>query len=180
MNFVQPIRDPDMILFIKRYLKEQSERNYMLFVTGINSGLRISDILQLRVRDVKKTYFNIIEIKTGKKKRIDMTPQLQKEFRVYIEGKEDYEFLFKSRVGLNKPLSRSMAYKILRTAGERFGLDDIGTHTMRKTFGYHLYKQTGDVALLQKILNHSDPAFTLRYIGISDDMMNKAIKAFKI
>ncbi|MFE4525428.1 tyrosine-type recombinase/integrase [Cytobacillus firmus] len=180
MNFVQPIRDPDMILYMKKFLKEQSDRNYMLFVTGINSGLRISDILQLRVRDVRKSYFNIIEIKTKKKKRIDMTTQLQKEFKWYIEGKEDHEFLFRSREGLNQPIGRSMAYKILRQAADYVGLDDIGTHTMRKTFGYHLYKKTGDVALLQKILNHSDPAFTLRYIGISDDMMNQAIKSFKI
>lgn len=180
MNFVQPIRDTDMILFMKRFLKEQSDRNYLLFVTGINSGLRISDILQLRVRDVKRSYFNIIEMKTNKKKRIDMTSELQKEFKRYIEGKEDHEFLFKSREGLNKPLTRSMAYKILRKAADYVGLDDIGTHTMRKTFGYHLYKKTGDVALLQKILNHSDPAFTLRYIGITEDMMNQAIKSFKI
>lgn len=180
MNFVQPIRDHDMILYMKRFLKEQSDRNYLLFVTGINSGLRISDILQLRVRDVKRSYFNIIEIKTGKKKRIDMTTQLQKEFKKYVEGKEDHEYLFKSREGLNKPITRSMAYKILRQAADYVGLDDIGTHTMRKTFGYHLYKKTGDVALLQKILNHSDPAFTLRYIGISEDMMNQAIKSFKI
>lgn len=180
MNFVQPIRDPDLILYMKKFLKEQSDRNYMLFVTGINSGLRISDILQLRVRDVRRSYFNIIEIKTKKKKRIDMTTQLQKEFKWYIEGKEDHEYLFRSREGLNQPISRSMAYKILRQAADYVGLDDIGTHTMRKTFGYHLYKKTGDVALLQKILNHSDPAFTLRYIGISDDMMNQAIKSFKI
>ncbi|GIN86958.1 site-specific integrase [Heyndrickxia sporothermodurans] len=180
MNFVQPIRDPDMIFEIKRFLKQQSERNYMLFVTGINSGLRISDILPLRVKDAKKPYFKIIEIKTGKDKFLDMTPQLQRELKKYIEGKEDHEYLFKSREGINKPIGRSMAYKILRKAAEHVGLIDIGTHTLRKTFGYHLYKQTGDVALLQKILNHSDPAFTLRYIGIDQDAMNKAIKEFKI
>ncbi|MEC1961731.1 integrase, partial [Bacillus subtilis] len=91
MNFVQPIRDPECIFYIKRFLKEQNMRNYMLFVTGINSGLRISDILQLRVRDAKRPYFNLIE----KKKRIDMTPALQREFKAYVEGKEDHEFLFK-------------------------------------------------------------------------------------
>lgn len=69
----------------------------MLFVTGINSGLRISDILQLRVRDAKRPYFNLIEKKTKKKKRIDMTPALQREFKAYVEGKEDHEFLFKSQ-----------------------------------------------------------------------------------
>ncbi|WP_085521399.1 site-specific integrase [Tuberibacillus sp. Marseille-P3662] len=180
MNFVQPIRDPELIFYIKRFLREKSERNYMMFVTGINSGLRISDILSLRVRDAKRTYFNIFEIKTGKKKRIDMTPQLQREFKTYVEGKEDHEFLFKSREGLNQPISRSMAYKILNDAADYASLDDIGTHTLRKTFGYHFYKQTGDVAMLQKIFNHSDPAFTLRYIGIDQDAMNKAMKGFKI
>ncbi|ASB65435.1 putative integrase/recombinase YoeC [Bacillus velezensis] len=106
MNFVQPIRDPECIFYIKRFLKEQSERNYMLFVTGINSGLRISDILELRVRDAKRPYFNLIEKKTKKKKRIDMTPALQKELKAYIEEKEDHEYLFKSREGINKPISR--------------------------------------------------------------------------
>ncbi|BDB93025.1 hypothetical protein BSG8_17770 [Bacillus subtilis subsp. natto] len=120
MNFVQPIRDPECIFYIKRFLKEQNMRNYMLFVTGINSGLRISDILQLRVRDAKRPYFNLIE----KKKRIDMTPALQREFKAYVEGKEDHEFLFKSREGINKPISRSMAYKILRAAAEYVGLNN--------------------------------------------------------
>ncbi|WP_133953829.1 tyrosine-type recombinase/integrase [Bacillus subtilis] len=175
-NFVQPIRDPECIFYIKRFLKEQNMRNYMLFVTDINSGLRISDILQLRVRDAKRPYFNLIE----KKKRIDMTPTLQREFKAYVEGKEDHEFLFKSREGINKPISRSMAYKILRAAAEYVGLDDIGTHTLRKTFGYHFYKQTKDVAMLQEIFNHSDQRTTLRYIGINQDAMNNAMKKFKI
>ncbi|MDU0074466.1 MULTISPECIES: tyrosine-type recombinase/integrase [Bacillus] len=180
MNFVQPIRDPECIFYIKRFLKEQSERNYMLFVTGINSGLRISDILELRVRDAKRPYFNLIEKKTKKKKRIEMTPELQRELKAYIEGEEDHEYLFKSREGINKSISRSMAYKILRAAAEYVNLDDIGTHTLRKTFGYHFYKQTKDVAMLQEIFNHSDQRTTLRYIGINQDAMNNAMKKFKI
>ncbi|MEC2221536.1 tyrosine-type recombinase/integrase, partial [Bacillus subtilis] len=79
-----------------------------------------------------------------------------------------------------KPISRSMAYKILRAAAEYVGLDDIGTHTLRKTFGYHFYKQTKDVAMLQEIFNHSDQRTTLRYIGINQDAMNNAMKKFKI
>ena len=86
MNFVQPIRDPELIREIKRYLREKSYRNYMLFVTGINSGLRISDILQLRVSDTKRSYFNIVEQKTNKQKRIEMTPGLKREFKEYVEG----------------------------------------------------------------------------------------------
>lgn len=180
MNFVQPIRDPELIFYMKRFLKEQSERNYILFVTGINSGLRISDILPLKVKDAKRPYFDIRELKTRKQKRIQITPSLKKELNLYIEGREDHEYLFKSREGLNKPIGRSQAYKILRAAAEYVNLDGIGTHTLRKTFGYHFYLQTKDVAMLQEIFNHSSPNITLRYIGINQDSMDKAMKGFKI
>lgn len=150
MNFVQPIRDPELIREIKRFLRSHSYRNYMLFVTGINSGLRISDILELRVSDTKRPYFNLTEIKTKKRKRIEMTPGLRREFKEYTKDMEDYEFIFKSREGINKPIGRSMAYKILRAGAEHVGLEDIGTHTLRKTFGYHFYNQYKNAALLQK------------------------------
>ncbi|GCD83634.1 hypothetical protein PTHTG4_26970 [Parageobacillus thermoglucosidasius] len=133
MNFVQPIRDPEKIEAIKRFLKEQNERNYMLFLIGINTGLRISDILKLKVGDVKGTHISIREKKTGKQKRIRITPSLKRELKRYIEGKNDDEYLIKSRNGRNKPIGRSMAYKILRKTAERFHLDEIGTHTLRKT-----------------------------------------------
>ncbi|WP_438421961.1 tyrosine-type recombinase/integrase [Bacillus siamensis] len=174
MNFVQPIRDLECIFYIKRFLNEQSKRNHMLFVTGVS--LRISDILELRVRDAKRPYFNLIE----KKKRIDIAPAFQRELKADSEGKEDHEYLFKAREGINKPISRSVAYKILMAAAEYVNLDDIGTHTLRKTFGFHFYKQTKDVAMLQEIFNHSDQRTTLRYIGINQAAMNNAMKKFKI
>ncbi|PFG13054.1 site-specific integrase [Bacillus sp. es.036] len=180
MNFVQPIRDPEVIRAIKRYLKEKNERDYMMFILGINSGLRISDILPLRVSDAKRPYFSMREKKTGKQKRLDMTPVLKKELKIYVEDKKDHEFLFKSREGINKPIGRSMAYKILRDAAEHVRITEIGTHTLRKTFGYHFYQQTKDVAILQKIFNHTSPSLTLRYIGIEQDGIDKAIKEFKI
>ncbi|NUK31028.1 tyrosine-type recombinase/integrase [Parageobacillus sp. VR-IP] len=86
----------------------------------------------------------------------------------------------KSRNGHNKPIGRSMAYKILRKVAERFHLDEIGTHTLRKTFGYHFYQQTKDVAMLQEIFNHSSPVITLKYIGVNQDSMDRAMTKFKI
>ncbi|MBO1005622.1 site-specific integrase [Pseudogracilibacillus auburnensis] len=180
MNFVQPIRDVEEIRAIRRYLREKSYRNYMLFVTGINSGLRISDILKLRVSDTKRPYFNLVEMKTEKLKRIEITPGLQREFKEYVVEMENHEYLFKSREGINKPIGRSMAYKILRDAASHVNLENIGTHTLRKTFGYHFYKQYKDVALLQRIFNHSEPRITLDYIGIHQDEMDSAMKNFKI
>ncbi|MEK4091708.1 site-specific integrase [Viridibacillus sp. FSL H8-0110] len=180
MNFVQPIRDPELIREIKSFLRKCSYRNYMIFVTGINSGLRISDILELRVIDAKRPYFNLVEQKTQKRKRIEMTPALRREFKEYTKEMEDHEYLFKSREGINKPIGRSMAYKILRRAAEHVGLEDIGTHTLRKTFGYHFYNQYKNPALLQKIFNHSNESITLEYIGINQDQMDKAMRDFKI
>jgi integrase len=89
MNFVQPIRDPEKIEAIKQFLKEQNKRNYMLFLIGINTGLRISDILKLKVGDVKGTHISIREKKTGKQKRIRITPSLKRELNWYIEGKRN-------------------------------------------------------------------------------------------
>ncbi|PEZ05548.1 site-specific integrase [Bacillus sp. AFS018417] len=180
MNFVQPIRDLEQIQQIKEYLKEKSERNYILFVMGINTGLRISDILKLKVGDLKGSHISMREMKTGKQKRIQITAALRRELKWFIDEKEDHEYLIKSRQDSNRPIGRSMAYKILRAAAAEFGLDEIGTHTLRKTFGYHMYMQTKNIALLMEIFNHSSERVTLRYIGVNQDAMDKAMKKFKI
>lgn len=135
-------------------------------------------MLKLRVRDVKGDHIIIREMKTDKQKWLKINPTLRRELKRYIANKDDYEFLFKSREGKNKPITRDMAYKILRKAANEFGLVDIGTHTCRKTFGYHLYRKEKDITLLQKIFNHSSPEITLRYIGMDQDTMDTAISRF--
>ncbi|XHV01321.1 site-specific integrase [Bacillus pumilus] len=147
-------------------------------MAGINLGLRISDLLQLRVKDVRKQYVSLREKKTGKEKRIKINKTLRKALDLYIKDRDDQEYVFRSREGLNKPISRSSAYIILREAAEYVGLDSIGTHTLRKTFGYWHYKKFKDVALLQEIFNHSSPDITLRYIGITQDTMDKTMDDF--
>ncbi|WP_096516456.1 site-specific integrase [Clostridium perfringens] len=181
MNYVEPIRDSNKVHEIANYLRKYSERNYIMFILGINSGLRISDILSLRVRDVKgKEYFYVREKKTKKQRRIPMTPVLKRELKEYCKNKELDDFIIKSQQGYNQPISRVRAYTILRDAGETLGLYNLGTHTLRKTFGYHFYMQYKDIVTLQKIFNHSDPSITLHYIGVEQSHINKMIKAFKI
>ncbi|GGD05308.1 site-specific integrase [Pontibacillus salipaludis] len=180
MNLVQPIRDPLMIKKIKDYFLADNERNYMLFVMGINTGLRISDILQLQVKDVTGMHINLREQKTRKRKKIRITPQLRREIKWYVEDKQSDDYLFKSRKGDNQPIGRSMAYKILRKAADKFKLQEIGTHTLRKTFGYHFYLQTKNTAMLQELFNHSSEKITLIYIGINQDTLDKAMSDFKI
>ncbi|OTZ89685.1 site-specific integrase [Bacillus thuringiensis serovar darmstadiensis] len=165
---------------MKEYLKEKNARNYILFVMGINTGLRISDILKLKVGDVQGSHISMREMKTGKQKRIQITSSLKRELKWFNEGRGVEEYLLKSRKGKNRPIGRSMAYKILKSTAAEFGLDEIGTHTLRKTYGYHMYMQTKNIALLMEIFNHSSEKVTLRYIGVNQDAMDKAMSRFKI
>jgi len=176
MNVVQPIRDFEKLEAMKRVLKEKNERDYILFMVGIHTALRISDILRIRVGDVKKEYLNIREKKTSKVRRIYLHRDLKNALKDYIADKEPHEYLIKSREGLNKPITRARAYDILNEAAKKVGLDSIGTHSLRKTFGYWVYKDTKDVAALQKLFNHSSPEETLRYIGIEQDNVDLLIK----
>lgn len=181
MNYVEPIRDTEKIRELANYLRNYSERNYIMFLIGVNSGLRISDILRLRVRDVKeKDYISLREKKTKKQRIFPITPMLKRELKKYYKEKREDEFLIKSQKGYNKAISRVRAYKILREAGELLGLYNLGTHTLRKTFGYQFYMQYKDVVTLQKIFNHSSQAITLRYIGVEQNHINNMIKSFKI
>lgn len=180
MNSVDPIRDVNMIHDIAEYLAEKSDRNALLFLYGIYTGLRISDIRLKRVRDVRgKDRFKVIEKKTGKERNFRVNATLKRALDKYVKDKKDYEYLFASRQGKNRPISRQQAYNILKDAGDKFGLDLIGTHTMRKTFGYHLYKQTGDINLVQTILNHNTPEYTKLYIGLTQDTIDDAIMSLK-
>ncbi len=181
MNYVQPIRDLHMIEVMKVELHKRSLRDYLLFVVGINTGLRISDILKLRVCDVANvSHITIVETKTSKRKRFLVNSNLQHEFKTYTRGMNIEEYLFTSRHHSGKPISRVQAYRILNSVAATVGLSEIGTHTLRKTFGYHFYQKTKDIALLQKLFNHSSPSVTLKYIGITQDMMDDAMEEFTL
>jgi len=181
MNYVEPIRDSELVKSIANYLRDKNERDYIMFITGIYSGLRISDILKLRISDVKnRDTINIREIKTDKQRIFKINPVLKKELKEYCKDKDPDDMLIASEQNPYKAISRIRAYMILRDAARVFKIENIGTHTMRKTFGYHFYLQTKDVVTLQKILNHASPVITLRYIGIEQEYTDKAIEKFKI
>lgn len=182
MNTVQPIRDLDIIHAIQNDLKKSNYRNYLMFEIGIYIGIRISDILNIKIKDIKnKNFLKLREIKTGKEKLMPIPNHLKKEIELYIDNKDfnEDDYLFKSIKKKYKPITRVQAYNILKKIAKKYKLENIGTHTLRKTFGYHFYKRTNDVALLMTIFNHSDPSITLRYIGIEQDNVNKSLKNFK-
>ncbi|WP_347552966.1 site-specific integrase (plasmid) [Pseudalkalibacillus hwajinpoensis] len=178
MRTVEPIRDSEKIEEIKRVLRRDGYRNWFLFVLGINTGMRISDLLKLQVKHVRgKTHIKMIEQKTGKAKVFKINASLRMDIDEYIFDMEPEAFLFPSRL-TDLPIKRVQAYKILNRAANKVGLDGIGTHTLRKTFGYHFYKRNKDVAMLQNIFNHSSPSVTLRYIGIAQEQIDEVIDDF--
>jgi integrase len=180
MEFVQPIRDMEDVEAFETYLKEKNERDYVMFVIGITTGLRISDILVLKVKDVLGEHIRRREIKTDKKRRTPISPKLRKALDPYIKGKDNDDYLIKSRQkdkrGKQKPIDRSQAYRIMKEAAIAIGFkEDVGTHTMRKTFGYMHYKKHGNAAALQKIFNHDKEHTTLMYIGVDQDYLDETI-----
>jgi integrase len=178
MTAVEPIRKKSDIKKVENILRAKSSRDYLLFVLGINCGLRVSDILSLNVADVKgKTHIQINEKKTGKFKKFPINSKLRPLIEEYTKDKNADEPLFKT-IFQNR-LNRVSAYKIINDACAAAKLNiSVGTHTMRKTFGYHHYKQFRDVAMLQMIFNHSNPRVTLKYIGISQDEIEESYKNF--
>lgn len=181
MNIVEPIRDVDVIRAIQADLRATDLRNYVLFMVGIYTGLRISDILKLRVSDLKKQQLVIRQKKNKKQVFIPINPDLRKAVADYIRDKPDDEMLFLSRqvklkVRIKREISRSSVYKMLNRTAGKYGLSSIGCHTLRKTFGYHFYMTSEkNIALLMEIFGHSDPSITLRYIGITQDTINSAM-----
>lgn len=171
MELVEPIRDKKQIQGMKKYLKGQSSRDWLLFTLGINSGLRISDLLKLTVEDVNgKDRINIREKKTGKTKDFPLSDVCKKAVIEYLKDPElKAGTLFPSRKGGNA-ISRVQAYRILSDAANHVGIKEaVGTHTLRKTFGYHAYQSGVDITRIQKLLNHSAPSITLAYIGITKE-----------
>ncbi len=178
MTTVEPIRNKKDIKKVENILEKQSMRNFLLFVFGTNCGLRISDLLSLNVGDVRnKTHIQIVERKTGKFKRFPINDRLRPLIEEFVKGRRNKEPLFKSHWG--RRLDRVTAYYLIRDACELAGLHEkVGTHSMRKTFGYHHYQQFKDVVILQKIFNHSSPQITLRYIGIEQDQIDNSYSNF--
>ena len=177
---VDAIRSKEEILEMKEALRRKGAVYELLFIMGINTAMRIGDLLSLSIGDVLNARGEITgtlvlkERKTGKMKRCPVNKSIRDalaEFFANNRRRDLSEPLFTSQKG--GALSRFQAWRVLKAAGESVGLINIGTHSLRKTFGYHIYRKSdADLGLVQKLLNHSTSACTLRYIGIDRERMD--------
>lgn len=186
-NEVEPIKNIKDINKVKQYLLgKENKRDYTIFVVGINVGLRASDLLDLKISDVVaggeiKDTVNIVEQKTDKKRSFTLNKSAKEAIKLYLNSLGAYnddDYLFQSRKGSNSVITVRSLHKIIKTTLAELGIaGNYGTHTLRKTFGYHTY--TNNIAdnpmilpTLQKIFNHSTQSVTLRYIGITKEVIS--------
>ena len=183
MNFVEPIRDRKKIAQIKNLLRGQCQyRDLLLFVVGINAALRASDLLQLQTGHFMddhqriKGRFWIKEKKRGKRHEVVINNSIKEALEEYLKSypgivnnPENFVFFNTKTYDFSQPIKRGQAWKFITSICHQVGLSgNYGTHTLRKTWGYHARKQGVDLALIMHKLNHESIAYTKRYLGITD------------
>lgn len=190
MNTVEPIRSLNKINQIKGNLKkDKNPRDLLLFVLGINTGLRIGDILPLRLGDVKdikgdpRDYIYITEQKTKKQRKIPFNKEVRKALQIYFNTSKEYDldsYLFTSeKSNRNKPISKVRAWQLVNEWCRKVGmLERVGTHTLRKTLGYQMRKKGIAIEVIQRVLGHDSVNTTSRYIGIDQSELEEVANGF--
>ena len=201
----EPIKNMDDIYRISQYLIEMGRyRDNMLFIVGINFGLRVSDLRMLRFADIINDNFTfrdnfpVFEKKTRntrKKKKnryITVNTAVIESVTLYLQNTDDVslsDYLFRSESNHggaeNRPLTNQSIDRILKGIAKDLNLNmRMSTHTLRKTFCYHQMVMSNNdgrkLLLLQKMLNHSTSAQTLDYIGITGEEIEEAYKKLNL
>lgn len=193
MKRVDPIRDREQIEAMKEYFKAKpqlAERDYLIFMLGLASAMRINDILHLSIDQVwdgsrpRKVIYTR-ERKTGKVKQFAVSHNLEAAINDYMQtidpATPGTHYLLPSRSGENRPLTRQQAYNILKNAAVATGTEGrISPHSMRKTWGYHAYKMKVPLPLIMEALNHSSVEETMIYLGITQDELNEVYRELNL
>ncbi|HEX3053058.1 MAG TPA: tyrosine-type recombinase/integrase [Aggregatilineaceae bacterium] len=195
MDFVEPIRDKKKIAQIKNLLRGQDRyRDLLLFVVGINTALRVSDLLQLRIGDFIDEHGQVVdrfwmrEEKRGKRQEVVINESIQEALEQYrvvypeVEKNLDNFVFFNTRTGeYGKAIKRGWVWKFISTICQEVGLrGNFGTHSLRKTWGYHARMNGVDLTLIMHKLNHNDLSYTKRYLGITDEEMGEVMRRLNL
>jgi len=171
MNEVEAVKDKEDIRLVGHLLEKHGSITYRdIWELGINTALRISDLLSLKVADVADVeIIEVTEGKTKKKRSIKLNHKAQAIIQRRAAANPHNIYLFQGRRLREKddilPLNRSTVGRKFQEVGEIVGVV-LGTHSMRKTRGYAMYSDGKPIEVISKVLNHSSPAVTMRYLGI--------------
>lgn len=188
MIAVEPIRDYTKVVEIKRRLSKGKPVLYLLFTMGLNTALRVGDLLAVSEEDVLESdgtvrdYLELTEAKTGKWKRIRLNGEVREALERYMKGREPTDRpLFENPVS-KKAYSRVQVWRWLNQWCRDVGIKDhIGAHTLRKTWGYFARTQKSvPIELIQAKLGHASPSVTRRYIGITGDEISNVEEAVEL
>lgn len=194
MQLVQPIRDLEVLqrcYAIARAHDAQRGKGEvsweLILLIGFNTSLRVSDFTRFKVGELRgRDYARIRAKKTGKEANILINPAARREINRLLKGRAADEYIFQSRqrdpeTHRRRPITRQRCYQIINRIARAAGVEErIGCHTLRKTFGYHYYKMTGDVVSLQRILCHSYQRETLVYIGVVQENIDESLRKFNM
>lgn len=188
----RPITTTSRVLDIQDYLKYKNYRDYVLFLLGITTGYRAGDLVKLKARDIrealKRSEFTIYEGKkmnsknirkeNRKPRTVEIIPGVAKILKNYISDMKDYEYIFKSRKGINKHIGVQAISNILKNAGEYFGMYNISAHSMRKTYAYKIYIESDrDIVAVKELLGHRSIEETKKYIGLDKEKYHQYSKS---
>lgn len=166
MNWVSPIKDEETLEKFKLLLREIDDKYFIMFEIGIGTGLQLQDILKFKNKEVMKKNFITVNIGTKNiERKFTFSPLLKKVISQYTKAKNPEDYLFTGYANSSQALSREQAYRVFKSVGKSMGISSIGAQTMRKTFAWRYYKETGDIYYLQNLFNHASPSITYRYIG---------------
>lgn len=196
MNSADPIKKNKDLSKLKNYYKEiqPNPRNELLIILGLNTALRISDILALKWQDIydfdRKEYrnrINIVEQKTGKTTHIYINQNVLEalgKYKSYLKQKKrtiERDSFLVSHSNKNEPISRVQAFRIIKKAVDYYNISGvISCHSLRKTFGYHAWKQGASPVVLVNVFNHSSYQVTKRYLGIEQEDKDKIFQKIKL
>lgn len=196
MSTTKPIKNRDALEKMKHYyLDIGAYRNHTLIVLGVNTALRISDILHFKWEDVYdfakqdfRNHISLIEQKTHKESIIALNASAAYALKQQLEAltlenafPTPKTYIFTSRKHTNKPISRSQAYRIIKEAAIAAGMDEhISCHSLRKTFGYFAWKEGVSPIMLMNIYNHSSFQITKRYLCIEQDERDEVFMNIKL
>ncbi|MGH8067460.1 MAG: tyrosine-type recombinase/integrase [Candidatus Entotheonellia bacterium] len=193
MKGSRPLADREIMLVSQSFQGQHANRNRALFILGIKTGFRISELLSLRVSDVYRdgAILNSVAVQRRhmKGKAEGRTIKLHtdaktallvwvQELRCQRQARPDYP-LFPSREGHHQPLSRIQAWVVLREAYQTCGLTGkLGTHCMRKSFAGRVYERLGrDLVKTQQAMGHRNIQSTASSLGFCQDETDAAILA---
>lgn len=181
MSKTEPIRNLKDIQKMKEFLLSQKRwRDYALITLGLNTALRISDLLNLQWKDVYNfhtnsfyRHTNLTEKKTQKKNTVSLNNNIIEALtllKCHLKNISESDYIIKSRISPNRPIHRSRAYTIIRELAEVTEIEGcISCHSLRKTFGYQAWKNGYSPTIIMEIYNHSSLQVTRRYLSINQD-----------